>query len=574
MKHANIARVSSSALALVVLLAAITPLTNFITQPAFAVEESTEGTTDDTADDTTGDATEDPSEETPPYPGYSADLQAVLDTIPDQAAGHKANLEALKQLDTYAQHAELWAALDAYLADPAELTYRSGSGFGANRKIYIQPQYKADKYFALVGAIQAVDSDFEPISNSYYDLMDSVSHLSAADVNAIFYETMVVNFYDTLINRPEACAAAVLSYANATDATVARSFTVTLEDSEFLTDAYAKKIYLTELYNRVMSRSSLQHVAQPMLDWSQTTGTYYTNLRSNVYLLTHGEAMVSRTYYTGSTGFGANRKYLENIVSEGIGSSTYTLKQAVDFLPTNTTWPGSNESIKDEIIARTERAYYTELANLKANVTALDPSQTDLDSKTDEELVAIAQKVLEEPQSNNLSDNPAIQEFDATLIQFNMDMINQIVSPEAKYFENQTRAVTETPAISQQIALNDFATSTTADQLVTHYYGLLGQQALPFDKTITAALPTHEIWPDPSTLPDPVNPEQPETPGSTDPSNPTQDDALDTPESGAFAAMAQAAPATKVAYGSATVAALAAVAYLTHSAHKRHQRRR
>lgn len=221
MKHANIARVSSSALALVVLLAAITPLTNFITQPAFAVEESTEGTTDDTADDTTGDATEDSSEETPPYPGYSADLQAVLDTIPDQAAGHKANLEALKQLDTYAQHAELWAALDAYLADPAELTYRSGSGFGANRKIYIQPQYKADKYFALVGAIQAVDPDFEPISNSYYDLMDSVSHLSAADVNAIFYETMVVNFYDTLINRPEACAAAVLSYANATDAAVA-----------------------------------------------------------------------------------------------------------------------------------------------------------------------------------------------------------------------------------------------------------------------------------------------------------------------------------------------------------------
>lgn len=482
--------------------------------------------------------------------GFSTyeEFNAQIEDVRLELAEYEDRLSRIKELSDYIKYHDLLNLLQQYINTESVAEWKS-TGFGMTKRYHINAfTYDPALFENLVAGIRAVEPDFRLADDAANNnIVSSIINIQTPELAAIIYEMLHIGQINFMLSITQ-------DYYNRNSSAsptseVIEEFKASAK-SGFETNALPY-IYMAGLYNRILDHESYAEVQQILQAWEDNYEADYLKLKSTLTILEHGESLTTTDYFPGYTGFGQKRQYLGKSIAENLGEA-YTLQQLVEYLPNHTVWPLID---KDETIAFFQSIYETEVQNLKDALSAIDPSLTNLDLKTTEELVALGSEIAKRESDFSRHFTTATAENKTLInlmVDFSIDALGLLDHPEAKYFATvASQSAIGTPSILGKTSATALIENIPDQSSIHDYYGRIGNAALQLNRTITDGLYPHEDWIIPpaedSGNSNPNDSEnQPSNPGanSTDLAQKSNSQTVSVPNTGFFGTISSSAEAT------------------------------
>lgn len=453
-------------------------------------------------------------------PNTFEEFEGKLENVHAKRAELQSELETIKEYDSVKAYQEIWNALERYI-DTEEITEWKGT------KVTIYSAYRASGFSydetilnELVDVIQKYDPNFrlvDDIKNS--NIITSIPNISVTEIATVVYDMLYLGHIDFMLANAQEHFDRNSEYIGARGLMV-EQFNMSVNE-EFQGNL-ALYYRTAELYNRIMSRDDFNATQAAFQNWEEKYYDDSFKLRSAMHILQNGEELTAKDIFPYYIKKGAKKFYF----CDKIPLTDYTLEQLAEYLPGHEVFPQyPKELTKEETIAFFTSILDAETQNLKDALLAIDPTLTDLDNKTADELVEVGKQlrdasVLFQDVTQNISlEN---QKLTSLLIDFNFKALDMLIEqrPAAKYFEELLPAAYADTLPTNTLSAGQIKEHALDDQELLDYYRRIGNAALQIDPTITEGLYPYGDWVVPD-IPDKPEHQDPSVPGSNTPNNPS-----------------------------------------------------
>lgn len=450
------------------------------------------------------------------HPETVEELTAQIPSVYEKRAELQEQLDAVLKFEHSKDYQEIWDILERYIATEEIAGWKSIAHIGLYRR-YQADQFSYDEtlFNELVATIQKYDPEFKVADDMQYNnIVSSIFNSSIAEVTIVAYDMLYIGHIDMMLANMQAHLdknSKILDKGEIDEAFI-------MGVNEEFANSITFYAWMAELYNRIMSRAEFAEVHAIFQEWSEKYHDEYYRIFVAKRTLQHGEETTTKQAFPYRLKRGIRYYDFDTDIASKL-KETYTLEELVNYLPEYTSTPkaiGSDVTLShDELVGFFTNIYNSERQNLKDGLLALNPSLTNLDERTTDELLELSEKYLDaDTLFGHLYANarPKVKELAKLLIEFNFETLGMVAGYDAdKYLPtilptNAIMAYAEIAPVGT-VSTNQVRQFSPSHDEIYAAYGKIGNAALQLDRTVTDNLLPHEDWVIPDEIEDPEDPD-------------------------------------------------------------------